>query len=681
MPSTNRDARLPPGKALRIARCVTLATAFAISSAQGAVTSCLVNTTLDNPAAASSTVTAATVSGTLRECILAANLTTASTGKPSLPGMAITFDPAMSGATISLNSDLPVLFNNMSIDASALASPVGIDGGSAHRIFLVSGLPSTTVGLINGKPDPDGAQAITVTLRNLRLQNGLATGGHSTAGGGGLGAGGALFINKSASVFLSSVSFVGDIAQGGIGGNTGFGGGGGGMGAGTSSFGGGGLGSASLSGAGAGLGTGGALVCCLGGGWGGQGLGQLSNVQGFDPASFDVDTGSGTPGFGLIGGGNGGFGGGGFGGSNSNVPSSVQSGGGFGGGGGDGGQSSNAGGGGFGGGGGYRYVVSGFSDGGGGGGFGGGGGGGSGGGSGGVGGGGGYDNGGGGGAGFGGAVFVRAGASLTVQNAGAISSIAGGSVAAGISPVHSGAAAGSGLFLMSNATTAFDIASTYTVSDTLADDSVSTLPAGQSYTAGNGPGAAITKQGIGTLVLSGANTYHGATAVNAGVLRVTSPGKIDKSTTTIAAAGTLTGDGTAGPIVSFGSLAPGSSSIPQGTLAVNGSLQIQLGALTCFHANGAGAISDLNVTGAATLNGIARIDFSGSPTVGTTYFPLSAGTVSGAFAGYETNMPNLLGHFSYANPVTFTVDASDVLFRNGMEPLINDSPCIAAFAN
>jgi len=237
------------------------------------------------------------------------------------------------------------------------------------------------------------------------------------------------------------------------------------------------------------------------------------------------------------------------------------------------------------------------------------------------------------------------------------------------------------MFLMTGVTTTFDLASSYSISDTLADDSLSTLPAGQSYTAGNGAGTAITKQGVGSLVLSGANTYHGATAVNAGVLRVVAPGKIDKSTTTIAAAGTLTGNGTAGPIVSFGTLAPGTSIFPHGTLAVTGALQIQLGALTCFHADAANAISDINVSGNATLNGIARIDFSGGPSVGTTYFPLTAGTVSGAFSGYETNMPNLLCHFTYGNPVTFTVDASDVLFRDGMEQSISDSPCIAAFAD
>ena len=115
---------------------------------------------------------------------------------------------------------------------------------------------------------------------------------------------------------------------------------------------------------------------------------------------------------------------------------------------------------------------------------------------------------------------------------------------------------------------------------------------------------------------------------------------------------------------------------------MNGTLQVQLGALTCFHADAVNAVSDLNITGNATLNGIARIDFSGGPSVGAIYYPLSAANVSGTFAGYETNMPNLIGHFSYAaSQVTFTVDVSDVLFRSSFEKLTGDSPCIAAFAN
>jgi autotransporter-associated beta strand protein len=405
-------------------------------------------------------------------------------------------------------------------------------------------------------------------------------------------------------------------------------------------------------------------------------------VQSFNPTYFDVDSGSGASGLGLIGGGgsfdsiDGGFGGGG---SNHNDFSGVGAGGFGGGGGGIFSSSSNVGGnGGFGGGGGGAHSAPGGN-----GGFGGGGGdnsalGG------GVGGGGaGAFTFAGGGAGFGGAVFVRAGGSLTLGNSGASRSISGGSVtvAAATATKKSGAAAGTGLFLMGGTTTIFDIASRYTIGDSVADDSLSTLPAGQSYTAGGGSGAAITKQGAGMLVFSAVNTYAGATAINAGILRLASPGSTTKSTTSVAAAGTLTGDGNSGTVGSFGTLAPGSPANPQGTLHITGALHVQLGALTCFHADGINAISDLNVSGNATLNGIARIDFSSAPVAGATYFPLTAGTVSGTFAGYETNMPNLTGHFNYTNPVTFTVDASDVLFRNGMEQPISDSPCAAAFAN
>ena len=109
------------------------ASLFLVSIAQGAITTCTVNTTLDNPDTAASNVGVSTNSGTLRECILVANLLTGSTGTPTLPGLTITFIPALSGATIALDNDLPLLFNNTTIDASALANPVNIDGGGLHR--------------------------------------------------------------------------------------------------------------------------------------------------------------------------------------------------------------------------------------------------------------------------------------------------------------------------------------------------------------------------------------------------------------------------------------------------------------------------------------------------------------------------------------------------------------------
>ena len=97
----------------------------------------------------------------------------------------------------------------------------------------------------------------------------------------------------------------------------------------------------------------------------------------------------------------------------------------------------------------------------------------------------------------------------------------------------------------------------------------------------------------------------------------------------------MTGDGRTGTVDSSGTLAPGTPINPQGTLLVLGALHVQVGALTCFHADAVNAISDINATGAATLNGIARIDFSGGPAKGTTYFPLTAASVSGTFSGYD----------------------------------------------
>jgi autotransporter-associated beta strand protein len=276
-------------------------------------------------------------------------------------------------------------------------------------------------------------------------------------------------------------------------------------------------------------------------------------------------------------------------------------------------------------------------------------------------------------------VFVRSGA-LTVQSPGVSSHTIGNSVSAGTGVFHNGATVGSGLFLMSGVNTTFDIAGSYTVSDAIGDDSATSLPSGNGYTAGNGAGAAITKQGTGTLILSGADTYAGTTEVNNGILRVT--GSIAGSLVDVAASGILTGDGATGAIDSAGTIAPGTKTNAQGSLTSSG-LTLEAGALSCFHALGSSnASSYLNIIGAANVNGIARIDFATGPSVGTMYTLLQATLVTGTFAGFETNMPNLDGDLSYTSTaVTFTVSSSDVIFQNGFEQSASDSPCVEAFAN
>lgn len=499
----------------------------------------------------------------------------------------------------------------------------------------------------------------SLTLKNITLSGGFAKGGDGGsgygAGGGGAGLGGAIF--SQGGLVLSNVTFSANRALGGQGGYafpdsfSAYGGGGGLGGDGGSQYNGGGggtggngwtgfgniggAGGPGLAGAGAGIGSHDAGSDGSNGGGGGGGYGR---------GGAGSDGGGGGAGYGG-GGGAGGFGGGGGG--------ARYIGGGSGGFGGGGGSALSGSAGGLGGGsGGSQLILSKMIP----------------------------PGPGGGAAGFGGALFVRQGGTLRVENSGGNGRMAGDSVAGGAGS-FAGAAAGSGIFLMSGVPTVFDIADgNYTIADAIADDSAISLPSGRSYTAGNGAGAGITKSGAGTLILAGANTYAGMTYVNAGTLRVT--GSIHGATVNVAASGILAGDGAIGSIDSYGTLAPGTQTHPQGRFTAAG-LTLEAGALSCFHAVGAtNASSGLTINGTASVDGIARIDFAGSPSVGTTYTLLQATSIAGRFAGYESNKTNLYGTLAYtATTVTFTVMASDVIFSDSSEQLVLDSPCDAALAN
>jgi autotransporter-associated beta strand protein len=83
----------------------------------------------------------------------------------------------------------------------------------------------------------------------------------------------------------------------------------------------------------------------------------------------------------------------------------------------------------------------------------------------------------------------------------------------------------------------------------------------------NSTTTSIYKDGAGTLTLSGANTYFGATAVNAGLLKVVSGGSISSSSTTVNNGGALDVGGTAGTVqVNSGGLLKGSGSAGAVTL-------------------------------------------------------------------------------------------------------------------
>lgn len=461
----------------------------------------------------------------------------------------VVFNLPSGSETITLGGMLPLLgltaSNALTIDGSNTAgsgTPITISGDSSFRGFF--------------------ARQGDIAIQNITIANTLARGGNSGRGGGGLGAGGALFIDQ-AHVTLSNVTMNSNTATGGnlsgsvtggggMGGTGGGGGGGGGLGFGaagggsTLSSGGGGIG-AILSGQG---GNGGSSTGTAGGAGGGYGAASGGNGGGAGGGAGGANGGGGGGGgpYTTAAGGGGGVGGsagtenggdGGYGGGGGGCSLNGTKGGDGGFGGGGGGATTSMGGlGGFGGGGGYGGGQSGN------GGFGAGCGSGSGGspGVGGVGGGTSLDpnTANGSGAGLGGAIFVNnstaygsGGGTLTVAGPLTItnSSVTAGTIGAN---QYRGAAAGTNIFSTSGSaplTFSPPSSTTITLPGTIADDSANSLPAGNSYTPGSGAGVNVLVNGQGTLAFSGANTYSGGTTIQQGTLKLNSSGSIVSSST------------------------------------------------------------------------------------------------------------------------------------------------------
>ena len=619
------------------------------------------------------TTTADSGPGSLRDAINQANVA----------GGTITFNlPANSTiATSAANGALPPINNNVTIDGSG-SSGLVISGGNANRVFFV----------LSG----------TVAISNLTIANGSAQGGAGASGvapgGGGLGAGGAIFVNAG-STTVSNVAFSNNTATGGAAGvglrpgsGTAGGGGGGGLGGsggsggqdagggggGFSGGGGGGGGSNNgsrfLSGGAGGSGpggsggngsdgtSGGAGQNGINGGSGGAGRpggggfstggggggGGVNGGNGGDGSTSNVNGGGGGGGGGLAGGA-GGVGGsqpgspngtngtlGGGGGGAAAGSSTAGNGGDFGGGGG-GTNFDSAGSGGYGGGGGGSGFAAASA---GNGGFGGGGGAsGSAAGSGGVGGGNGGSGSAGGGAAFGGAVFVRAGASLTVGDGTFGSSV----VTAGQSAGNAGAAAGSDLFLSSGTTTTFNPTGTLTLGGTIADDSAASLPTGQGYTAGTGTGAAVAISG-GTVIMTGANTYSGGTTINSGTLQLGNGGTT----------GSIIGD-----VANNGKLAFDRSNTTafSGTISGNGKVaQIGSGTLSLSAAN--------TYSGGTTLTaGIVQVRASSTGAPGAvTSGPLGTGVVTFDGGTLQAGGAYTIANTAAINTTGGTIDANGFAF-------------------
>ncbi len=191
--------------------------------------------------------------------------------------------------TISLTSALPAINYNTIITGPGTSS-LTISGNSLYRPFFIGQGTSPFSSSSPASPN--------VTLQGFSISNGYGVGGNGFNGGGGAaGMGGALFINAG-NVIIDSLTFTGNKAVGGYGGNY----------FGNSTAGGGGFGGNAID---SGPGSSGLLGEAVGGGSGGS----LIHTDGY-PGGFGGGGGEGYNGGGGNGG-SGGFGAGGGSGSNS----------------------------------------------------------------------------------------------------------------------------------------------------------------------------------------------------------------------------------------------------------------------------------------------------------------------------------------------------------------------------
>ncbi len=145
-------------------------------------------------------------------------------------------------------------------------------------------------------------------------------------------------------------------------------------------------------------------------------------------------------------------------------------------------------------------------------------------------------------------------------------------------------------------------------------------------------GGSLTKIGMGTLDLTGANTYTGNTKILGGALKVN--GSIT-SNTRVGHSGTLAGTGTInGNVTNNGTVSPGDA---LGTLTINGNYTNNGGLLIDIAGANSGQFSLLDVLGSADLHGfLDPVLLDGfTPTIGQSFTFLDYASVTGAFSDID----------------------------------------------
>lgn len=288
--------------------------------------------------------------------------------------------------------------------------------------------------------------------------------------------------------------------------------------------------------------------------------------------------------------------------------------------------------------------------------------------------------------GAGGAIIVQQGGTLAIAgtlsvNGNAVVSGAGGAGGTfgpfgGVpgDPGTDGSAFGNGIFLQGDNSSGFGSgglifmpgpSQNQTVADVIADQT------GSGGTGANAGSVGITKNGAGTLFLSGANTYSGTTWINQGTLNVS--GSLSNSSVTVSFGipgaaerdATLTGTGMVkSATVRSGGTLTGNLTVPGGVTFESGSIfSVTLNSNSSYTQLSGGAV---DLTAAPTLKLILQF----TPAVGTV-FTIIPGTVTGKFKG----LPE--GAVFSVNGVYFRINYGSVKLTCVIPPPVITSPANA----